>query len=76
MIRGAAAAAALLLASPVSAQIACPAGTVPATATIAPQTGQPSQHTGCVKKSDCNRYLPPFWRPQSGWVRSSYTCGR
>lgn len=64
----------LLITSPALAQGACPAGTVPAYATVASQLKGTSQHSGCVRKGDCRRALPPFWRPDMGWVRSSYAC--
>jgi hypothetical protein len=72
----AAAALGATLSFPAVAQVQAPAGTVTATATIAPERGQPSQHSGFVRRADCGRALPAFWRPDTGWVRTSYRCGR
>lgn len=69
---------ALLLAAPAVAQTQVPAGTVPASATMTSQyKGMLGQWSGGrVPKRDCGKAIPPFWRADYGWVRTTYTCGR
>lgn len=73
-MKGALIALGLTASAPACGQTAAPAGTVPATATISREIGGATQHSGFVRRSDCGRAIPAFWRPDTGWVRTSYSC--